>query len=146
MNTDKWLTLVNDLLLAYSIILSTQNALLVKQIIDEKKTLMRVMLVFSHSNTLKHTSTSGAQIQHKTMTFHPKCFDKSISVHSVFENWMERGDDWAMDRFEADRKWCHTAAGGLLLEVVVADTLSADDTLHEKERSFTSAFGNLEDI
>lgn len=44
MNTDKWLTLVNDLLLAYSIILSTQNALLVKQIIDGKKTWCRSCL------------------------------------------------------------------------------------------------------
>ncbi len=69
------------------------------------------------------------------MIFYPKRFFKSVSVCLVFESRMERGRGRVIDRLDADRKWCHRAAGGLLLDVVVADALSADDTLHQKREA-----------
>lgn len=81
-----------------------------------------------HSYTLKLTSpsTSSFQTQFREHTFHFERFFKSISVRSVFDQWMEMGRRQTGSDVTEPLEF-------LLLDVVVTDALSADDTLHERE-------------
>lgn len=73
------------------------------------------MDVYRSCSSLKHSDS-----KFREHTFHLKRFFKSISVHSVDGNGQTGSD--VMEPLEF-----------LLLDVVVTDALSADDTLHERE-------------